>query len=35
METSKTLAPQAMEADFRGSDKGDLLSSELVEAWTS
>jgi len=35
METSKTLAPQAMDADFRGSDEGDLLSSELVDAWTS
>jgi hypothetical protein len=35
METSKTLAPQAMEADFRGSDEGDLLSSKLVNAWTS
>ena len=35
METSKTLAPQAMDADFRGSDEGDLLSSEPVDAWTS
>jgi len=35
MQTSKTLAPQAIEVDFRGSDKGSLVSSELGSAWTS
>lgn len=35
MQTSNTVAPQAIEADFRGSDKGSLLPSPLGNERTS
>lgn len=35
METSNTVAPQAIEEDFRGSDKGSLFPSLLGSERTS